>query len=99
EIITKSPIDGAAKDLLVVKTRLAERAELPPGPKRSEAEAEAFRHVERLRASEKPEARLALLAMARALETPEETMTPEAWDMLAEGHLALGHSDRAATLE
>jgi hypothetical protein len=92
-------VDEPQRSLLAVKTRLAERAEQPPGPRRTQAEADAFRRAQGLKATNAPEARLAVLALAKAMEQPEAGQKPEAWDVLAEGYLALGDSDRASSLE
>ena len=93
------PIDPATRDLLTVRTRLAHRDWLPPGPSRSEAEAEAFRHAQALRESGAPQAQRATLALARDLKEPDDTQGPEAWDLLAEGALALGQIEHASDLE
>jgi hypothetical protein len=99
QAIEQAPVEPAAKDWLAVRTRLAQRAALKEGPQRNAAEAEAFRHAEALRKAARPEARLAVVALARAIRAPAAGGAPAAFEALAEGQLALGDPDRASALE
>lgn len=97
-VIEAAPVEEATKGLLTLRVRLAQRDALPPGPERAEAEADAIRRVAALRAAGVPEARPALLALAQAIPEPAATAGPDAWELLAEGHLARGDSERASRL-
>jgi hypothetical protein len=96
--IEAAPLDAPAKGQLAVRVLLAQRDDLPSGPERAQVEAEAFRRVGVLRAAGRPEARLALLTLARSIAEPAAAAGPDAWEMLAEGCLALGDLDRAGRL-
>jgi tetratricopeptide (TPR) repeat protein len=87
-----------AATMLALRVRLAQRESSPEGGERHKAEAEAFRLAESLRQAKAPEARLALVELARAMETPDAEQGPDAWDDLAEGQLVLGQPERAARL-
>jgi hypothetical protein len=97
--IEASKASAAARDLLAVRVLLAKRDDLPAGEARTAAEAALFRKVEALRASKKPEAREALIALARGLIEPDASQGPDAWDALAEGFAAVGDPARAGALE
>jgi tetratricopeptide (TPR) repeat protein len=99
KIVDKAAIDDAERGLLAIRCRVAERAELPPGPGRVAAETDAFRRAEAIRDLDAVEVRLALIALARAIDKPESSQLPEAWDLLAEGSLGLGELKRAGILE
>jgi hypothetical protein len=92
-------VEAAARDGLAVQVRLAERARLPKGEERSAVETDLFQRVARLRASGKPEARRALIALASELTEPDENQAPDAWEAVAEGALILGEIGRASDLE
>ena len=92
-------VDEAARDELAVRVLLAERAGRSKGEERSAAETALFRRIARLRASGKPEARRALIALASELAEPDENQAPDAWEGVAEGALVLGETGRASDLE
>ena len=94
--VQAASVDDVAKGLLTVRVRLAERAALPSGKERSAAETALFRKLKTLRASGKPEARLALLNVCRSIPEPDATQGPDAWEALAEGALILGQTERAS---
>jgi len=93
-----SKLAEAPRDLLAVRVLLARRADLPVGPARSVVEAALYEKAEALRKSDRPEARAALAALARAIPQPDPQAGPEARDALAEGESILGHPDRAGAL-
>ncbi len=100
----RTAIDGAAiepteKARLRIKLALAERSNRPPGPSRSEAEADAFRRVEALRSSSAPEFRSALIDLARSVDEPSAPVGPSGWSLLAQGAALLGNPDRSARLD
>jgi hypothetical protein len=66
---------------------------------RSAAESAVFRRVAPLRASGTPEARRALIELARRVLEPDANQGPEAWEAVAEGALAMGDLTRASRLE
>jgi tetratricopeptide (TPR) repeat protein len=57
-----------------------------------------FRRIAALRASGAPEARLALVELARRLVEPDANQEAEAWEAVAEGALAVGDFARASRL-
>ncbi len=87
------------KSALRARVRLAECAGRPEGREKRAAEAALFADLGDLRASSRPEARAALIATARALKEPGPDQEPVAWDLLAEGAVALGDPARAGGLE
>jgi hypothetical protein len=97
--IDAAPLDAVAKDVLAVRVRLTERASRASGPERSAAESALFQRVGPLRASGTPEARMALIELARRVIEPDANQRPEAWEAVAEGALALGDLLRASKLE
>jgi hypothetical protein len=92
-------VDESSRDELAVRVLLAERAGRSKGTERSAAETALFQRVARLRASGKPEARRALIALASELAEPDENQAPDAWEAVAEGALMLGETGRASDLE
>ncbi|HMB02997.1 MAG TPA: hypothetical protein VKP69_04555, partial [Isosphaeraceae bacterium] len=92
-------VEGATKDGLAVRVRLAERASRPTGAAREAAESALFRCIARLRASGLPEARRALIALAKEVPEPGAGQGPEAWEAIAEGALILGEIGRASDLD
>lgn len=91
-------VEPAARQLRVVRVRALQWISLFPGRERSEYEADAFRRLAALRDAERPEARLAAVALARAILEPDARDNPRPFELLAEGHLALGDDLRAARL-
>jgi hypothetical protein len=97
--IDDSAVDANLKPGLRIHARLEERAGRPEGPERESAEKALFRELKALKASGRPEARTALVAAASALRVPGAAQEPDAYDLLAEGAIALGDPVRAAALE
>jgi hypothetical protein len=97
--IDAAPMDAVAKDVLAVQVRLTERASHASARERSAAESALFRRVVPLRASGTPEARMALIELARRVVEPDADQGPEAWEAVAEGALAMGDLPRASKLE
>ena len=97
--IDSSSLDAIAKDGLVVRVLLSERASLASGPARAAAESALFRRVDTLRASGAPEVRLTLVELARRLIEPDSNQGPDAWEAVAEGAVAVGDFVRASRLE
>ncbi|MBV8606482.1 MAG: hypothetical protein JO034_03355, partial [Singulisphaera sp.] len=83
--VASSPVEGDVKGRLAVRVRLAGLAAEPPGAARAAAESALFAQVKELRESGSPEARLALVAVARDLPEPEPGQGPDSWDAMAEG--------------
>ncbi len=96
--VEDAALDEAVRQRLAARVLLAKRVALPPGPARDAAEAEAFRLVETLRRGGGPEARHALLDLARSVDEPGRERGPEAWDALAEGRMLRGDVEGAASL-
>ena len=97
--VDASKLDAAAKPLVKIRALLAQRAEAPAGRERQAAEARMFDELKAFRDSRQPEARAALIAAASAVSAPDAGQQAFAWDLLAEGALALGDLPRAAALE
>jgi hypothetical protein len=91
--------EAATRDVLAFRVRLAERSSLDPGPDRSNAESALFRRAAALRGSSTPDARRALIDLARQRIEPDGNQGPEAWEAIAAGAVALGDSTRAGRLE
>jgi hypothetical protein len=92
-------VEEATKDGLAIRVRLVERASLPPGEARKALESAWSRPPPRVRASGKPEARLALIALANEVSEPDASQGPDAWEAVAEGALILGEIGRASNLD
>ncbi len=97
--VDASKLNAGEKAALRVRVRLDERAARPEGPERSAAESALFAALNELRAASRPETRAALIAAARGISKPGPEQEPIAWDLLAEGALALGDPARAGVLE
>jgi hypothetical protein len=97
--IEASKVNPAVRGGLAVRVLLAQRDSLPPGEARTAAEAALFQAVGSLRTAKTPEARRALIALARNLIEPDPSLGPEAWDAMSEGFLTLGDPARAGALE
>ncbi len=96
--VDSAGLDGVVRDALVLEIRLDQRSGESSRYARADAEADAFRRAKTLRGSDRPEARQALAALARAVEEPPAHADPEAWDVLGEAALGLGDSARASRL-
>jgi hypothetical protein len=97
--IDSAAIDSGVKDRLAVITRLAELDSATNLDIKKKAQDDLFARIERLRGAESADSRLALIALARALDEPERSQPASAWDALAEGKRILGEPDRAIELE
>jgi tetratricopeptide (TPR) repeat protein len=97
--IDSSPLGASARDALAVHLLLTRRASTASVTERSAAEKALFGRVAALRAAGGPEARRAVLELARRLVEPDANQGPDAWEALAEGAIALGDVMRASRLE
>ncbi len=98
-VIAASHLAPAAKELELVKLRLAELGGLAPGADRLASEQDLFGRIKALREGKANEARLALLALARSGIEPDPRNAAEAWDLLAGAYEVRGDAVKAATLE
>lgn len=96
--IEAAKVADSLKNLLRMRILLARRQEKSPGAGRREIDDEAFRVAEKLRGSNQPEGRRALMELARAIDEPGEKASPDWWDLLSEGHLRLGDEVRAGRI-
>ena len=79
--------------------RFARRAGLGAAdPHRFEVESEAFERLETLKKLDAPEARTALLDLARAIDEPNAKAKAESFETLADGRFLLGNIDDAIRL-
>ena len=99
KVVASSKVAGPLKRLLEIRIALARRRERPPGRDRKEIDDEAFRLAEPFRGASGPEARRALMELARTIDEPGADAPPDWWDLLAEGHLRLGDPVRAGRLD
>lgn len=97
--IEAATVDDDAKTLFRVRTRLAQRAQLAPGPDRTEVEKALFEAARPLKEATSATARIALLELGQGIQKPDKALPPEAWDLLAQAALAAGQLDRAHALE
>jgi hypothetical protein len=97
--IDQARVPESLKGLIAVQTRLAQRADLKPGAEQSAVESALFKTLKALRESGKPEAKLALMTVARTLRELDGEQAPDSWDLLAEGHALLGDSAEAGATE
>ena len=98
KLVAGSKVDEAFKGLLLLRIALAGRRELNAGPTRDAIDARAFGIAEGLRKGGRPEARRALIELARAIDEPVAPAPESWWDLLAEGQLRLGNPIRAGRL-
>lgn len=96
--IDGSELDRPSKDFRGVRVRARQWINLFPGPKRSEVEANAITRVRRLRLAEHPDANAALASLAATIVEPDDRDDPGLWELMAEGHLALGDLNQAVRL-
>jgi hypothetical protein len=97
--VDETKLDPGARAALRARVRLEELAARPNRPERDAVESALFGELKTLRASARPEARGALIAAAGAIGQPGPVQEPDAWDLLAEGAVALGDPARAGALE
>jgi tetratricopeptide (TPR) repeat protein len=97
--IDASRLDNPSKLALRVRVDLDDLRSRPAGPERDAAQSALFRDLNALRASRHPESRLGLVLSATAVREPAASQGPEAWDLIADGALAMGDPARAGTLE
>ncbi len=99
EAIRRAKIGETERSLLALRVALGRRAGSPEtDTRRGEAEAEAFERLEILKKMNAPEARTALLDLARAIDEPNPKAKPESFETLADGRFLLGDSDKAIRL-
>ncbi|WP_169975959.1 tol-pal system YbgF family protein [Tautonia rosea] len=96
--IDRSELDRPSKDFRAVRVRARQWIDLFPGRERSEAETDAITRVRRLRLAEHPDANAALASLAATIFEPDDRDDPGLWELMAEGHLALGDVDQAVRL-
>jgi hypothetical protein len=94
-LIDAAGLDPATRTRLAVRVLLTRWERLGPAADRRPVRDEITR---RIAAVPGPESRPALVELARRLPAPEADTDPAAWEQLADGHLELGHLDRAADL-
>ncbi len=97
--IDSAKVGDLLKNALRLKVLFARRLEKSAGRERRELDDKAFAIAERLRGSSRPEARGALMDLARTIDEPGDSASPDWWDLLAEGHLRLGNTVRAGRLD
>ena len=95
EFLKTAQIDPPARELWIVRTRLAQLAGLPSGPARMAAETDLFRAVGELRKNPSFESRAALLELAGSRLSPEAAHPPEVWESLAAASSARGDPSTA----
>lgn len=91
-------IPDSARDLRSIRVLAARWINLFPGQERRQIEADAFRLASALQRANAPEARLALVELAASILEPDTKDDPAVYDLLAEGHLARGNTQRACDL-
>jgi hypothetical protein len=94
-----SHLADAAKELEIVRIRLAELAGMAAGSDRFPTEQRLFRLIETLRQRHASESRLALLALSRSGLDPDVRHEPQVWDILAEAYELRGDAEKAGDLE
>ena len=82
EFLKTAHIDPPARELWIVRTRLAQLAGLAAGPARMAAETDLFRAVSELRKTPSLESRAALLELAASGLSPDAAHPPEVWEAL-----------------
>ncbi|WP_406695370.1 hypothetical protein V5E97_30535 [Singulisphaera sp. Ch08] len=97
--IEHSTVSASGKALLTLRVRLNQRARMAPGSARSAVEKSLFQAMLPVQDSSTAEAKLALLELARAIQEPDDTQDPSAWDVLAEATIATGDLVRASNLD
>lgn len=98
QAIDSAQLEPATKPPLRVRARLLQRAWVAAGKEREAVDSALFEDLKAMRGSGRPDARAALSRAAKALNEPGPSAGPDAWDVLAEGALALGDPLRAASL-
>jgi tetratricopeptide (TPR) repeat protein len=88
--VNSSHLEAPAKALWTLRTRLAQLAGLAKGPERIALETDLFRAVGELRKGSSPEARQALLELARGRLDPDAGHVPEVWDTMAAAYATAG---------
>lgn len=96
--VETSKVGEPLKRILSLRIILAQRREKPPGQERKEFDAEAFRVAERSKAAGGAERQRVLMDLARTIDEPTSDMSPDWWELLAEGQLRLGDPVRAGRL-
>jgi tetratricopeptide (TPR) repeat protein len=97
--VETAKVSDPLKGLLALRIVLVRRREKPAGTERGEIDDEAFRLAETFKGSNRPEARRALIELARTIDEPGKKAPADWWDLLAEGHLRLGNPVRSGRLE
>ena len=97
EFLKKAQVNAPARELWIVRTRLAEVAGLPSGAARMAAETDLFRAVGELRKKPSLESRAALLELAASRLSPESAHPPEVWESLAAAYSARGDPSTAGS--
>lgn len=99
QTIEKAKIARTEKSWLALRVALARRSGMSAkDPGRLVAEAEAIERLNTLKKLNSPEARPALLDLARAIGEPAPGSKPEVFETLAEGRFLLGDSEQATRL-
>ena len=95
EFLKTAQVNAPAKELWIVRTRLAQLAGLPSGPARMAAETDLFRAIGELRKNPSFESRAALLELAASRLSPGAAHPPEVWDSLAAAYERRGDPSTA----
>ena len=84
---------------MALRVALGRRADMGAAdPRRFDAESEAFERLDTLKKLDAPEARTALLDLARAIDEPNAKAKAESFETLADGRFLLGNTDDAIRL-
>lgn len=94
----RAPIDEVARAVSAIEVRVAQAVAETSGPGRAKAEADAIRRAVPLKDLTRPDARAAILDLARSIDEPGPEAAAEDWAVLADGQLRLGDVNRAADL-
>jgi tetratricopeptide (TPR) repeat protein len=97
-LVDTSPLNAAERNLSAVRILVAKRTELRPGPVRDGVDREIIQRIDALRATGKPEARLAVLALALGIDRLDDASDPRLFEALADGRFLAGNTADASEL-
>lgn len=97
--VDDSGLPETTRQVLKVRIDLDEWKARPAGAERDAAESALFRDLKAAQPGGGIDGRAALVAVAEAIVEPGAAQGPSAWDLLADGALQRGQTERAATLE
>lgn len=96
--IEASSLDPILKAAESVEIRLAQRTLMEEGSNRTKVDADAIARAAPLRTSPRLEARRAILEIAKTITELSPKESPEAYDLVSDGNLRLGETDKAIAL-